>query len=108
VKKKRFSVEQIVAGDETGRGWGSGGGADPEGRDQRADLLSLEEAVRRDGTGPGATDEAASGRKQPVEATGSGAESGQDDVAGCAAKKVLRPSGPPSHGRSFARPVWGQ
>ena len=26
--------------DETGRGWGSGGGADPEGRDQRADLLT--------------------------------------------------------------------
>jgi transposase-like protein len=40
----------------------------------------------------GATDEAAAGRKQPVEAAGSGVEPGQDDVAGCAAKKVLRPS----------------
>lgn len=43
-------------GDEAGRGWGSSGGADREGRDQRADFLLLEEAVCRDGTGSGATD----------------------------------------------------
>jgi hypothetical protein len=44
-------------GDEAGRGWGSSGGADREGRDQRADFLLLEEAVCRDGTGSGATDD---------------------------------------------------
>lgn len=36
---------------------------DPEGRDQRADLLSMEETVCRDGDGPGPADETTLGRE---------------------------------------------
>ena len=34
MKKKRFSVEQIVGVSEAGRGRSSGSGADPQGGDQ--------------------------------------------------------------------------
>ncbi len=39
------------------------------------------------------SDEATSGREHPVEAIGRRFEAGQDDAAGCAAKKVVKPSG---------------
>src|ERR1035441_9954689 len=53
----------------------------------------MEKTIRRAGSGPRAADEATAGREHPVEATGGRAELGQNDVAGCAAKKVLKPSG---------------
>ena len=56
------------------------------------DLLSLEEAVRRAGNRSGAAAKAAAGRKCEAEEVGSRAESGQDDVAGCARKKIVKPS----------------
>jgi hypothetical protein len=93
MKKKRFSVEQIVAVlkqvelgvpvAEVIRKVGN----------QRADLLPLEEAVCWDGDGPGATDETTPGGEQPAKAVGRRSEPGQDDAAGCAQKKVLKPSG---------------
>ena len=46
VKRKRFSVEQIVAVLKQSRGRDAGGGSDPPRRDFGADLLPLEEAVR--------------------------------------------------------------
>src|SRR5271169_2500246 len=46
------------------------GGSTSEGRDQRADLLSMEEAVCWFGDRPGPADEATSGRERPVETTG--------------------------------------
>ena len=45
MKKKRFSVEQIVGVGSRLR-WGCRGRADPEGGHQRADVLPLEEAIR--------------------------------------------------------------
>jgi hypothetical protein len=65
---------------------------DPQGGDYGAEVLSLEsdstlvlkwiECVRS----------TASGREHAVEAVGSRADAGQDDVAGCVEKKVVRPS----------------
>ncbi len=52
----------------------------------------MEGEVRRPGSGSGAPDQAASGGVHEAEATGCGADAGQDHAAGCAAKKVVKPS----------------
>src|SRR5271168_5195604 len=53
----------------------------------------MEEAVRWHGDGSGPANETTPGGEQPVETTGCRSEPGQDDAAGCATKKVLKPSG---------------
>ena len=56
MKRKRFSVEQIVAmlkQAELGVPGGTGGGADPAGGDHRTNALSLKEAVQGIGNGSG-------------------------------------------------------
>jgi hypothetical protein len=50
VKRKRFSVEQIVAVLKQAEVGVAGGGADPPGGDHGADPLSLEEAVQDAGS----------------------------------------------------------
>ncbi len=42
--------------------------------------------------GPGSADGTAAGGEPAAEEAGSGVESGQDDVAGCALKKMVKPS----------------
>src|SRR5277367_6183255 len=49
----------------------------------------MEEAVCWHGDGSGPANETTPGGEQPVETTGCRSEPGQDDVAGCATKKVL-------------------
>ena len=46
VKRKRFSVEQIVAVLKQVEVGSASGGTDPAGGDQRADAVSVEEAVQ--------------------------------------------------------------
>ena len=58
----------------------------------RADLLSVEEAVRGIGNRPCPAAQAASGRECEAEEIGGRAEFGQDNVAGCARKKIVKPS----------------
>ena len=62
------------------------------GGDYRADLLLVEEAIRRIGDRPGTATEAASGSERETEEVGCRAEPGKDDVAGCAGKKIVKPS----------------
>ncbi len=80
------------SGIEAGGAGHAGGGSDPAGRHFGTDVLSLEEAVRRNAVGPGAGAEAAAGRECAVEKAGCGAESGQGDLAGRCHKKVARPA----------------
>jgi hypothetical protein len=70
VKRKRFSVEQIVSSSEAGRGGRAGSGGVPTGRDYGADLLSVEEAFRRIGDRSGPAVEATSGGEREVEEAG--------------------------------------
>ena len=89
MKRKRFSVEQIVAVLKQAEVGVPSGGTDPAGGDQRADAVSLEEAVQGAGNRPGPAVQAAAGRERTA---GSGADVGQDDAPGCAVKKVVKPS----------------
>ena len=77
---------------EAGGSRGAGGGGDPEGWDQRAEVLPVEGKVSRDGSGSGTADEAAAGGKSALEAVGGGTDAGQGDVAGCALKIMVKPS----------------
>ncbi len=92
MKKKRFSVEQMV------------------GVLKQAEVgVPVAEVIRKAGIseqtfyrwkakyaglggGSGPPDEAAAGREPAAEAAGGGADAGQDDVAGCALKKMVKPS----------------
>jgi len=69
------------------------GGGDSQGWDQRANLLSMEEPYVGMQTGQARQMKQLQGREQPVETTGCRSEPGQDDAAGCAQKKVLKPLG---------------
>ena len=61
------------------------------GRDHRADVLSVEEAVRGLAIDQGALIEATPGREREAKETGCRAEPGQGDVAGRARKKIVKP-----------------
>ena len=67
-------------------------GGDPEGRDQRTDLLPLEGEVRRVVSRPSTPDGSVAGREHEAEAVGDGPNAGQDDASGCAFKKMVKPS----------------
>jgi len=87
-EEKAFFCGADGGGFEAGRRGRGGGGGVPTSGDYRADLLSLEEAVCGFGYRSGrATETAARGKRQTEEASGR-AEPGQDDVAGCTAKKL--------------------
>lgn len=75
MKKKRFSVEQIVAVVKQAELGVPVAEVIRKG-DQRADLLSMEEAVCWYGDGPGATDETTPGGEQPIKTTGCRSERG--------------------------------
>lgn len=87
MKKKRFYCGADPRSVEAGAGWGPGRGSDPEGSNQRADVLSLEGEVCRSGSGSSAADGAVKGREPAPEAIGGRPDTRQDDVAGCALKK---------------------
>jgi len=87
MKKKRFSVEQIVGMLKQAQGRSSCGGSHTEGRDQRADVLPMEGEVCWPGNGSGTADGSVAGGEHATEAACSRAYAGQDDVAGCALKK---------------------
>jgi len=55
---------------EAGGGRGASCRAHPQGGDQRADVLPLEQTVRGAGSGPGAADEATARREHALEAAG--------------------------------------
>ncbi len=92
MKRKRFSVEQIVAVLKQAEIGSAGGGTDPAGGDQRADAVSLEEAVQGAGNRPGPPVQTTAGRERAAEAGGSRADLGQGDAAGRAGKKTVTPS----------------
>src|SRR5271168_273399 len=52
----------------------------------------MEVEVRWVGSGPGAADGTAAGGEPAPQEVGGGVESGQDDVAGCSLKKMVKPS----------------
>src|SRR5580698_3428475 len=52
----------------------------------------MEGEVRGPGSGRGSEDGAVAGREHAPEAVGRGSDAGQDDVAGCALKKMVKPS----------------
>src|SRR6202020_2207579 len=58
----------------------------------RADFLPLEEAVRWTGNRSRATAQATTGGEWETEEIGCRIEFGQDDVTGCARKKIVKPS----------------
>jgi putative transposase len=93
MKKKRFSVEQIVAVLKQAELGVPVAEVSRKIRISEQTFYRWKKAVRWYGDGSGASDETTSGGEQPVEAVGCRSEPGQDDAAGCAAKKVLKPSG---------------
>ena len=60
-------------------------------RGQRTDVLSLEEAIRRDGRRGAASPEAARGREPEVEAAGGGPVTRQGDATGRHPLKAVKP-----------------
>ena len=74
MKKKRFGVEQIVGVLKPGGSGSTGRRVDPEGWDQRADVLSVEGEVRWSRGRSGAPDETVAGREPAVEAVGGRAD----------------------------------
>jgi hypothetical protein len=92
VKKKRFSVEQIVGVLKQVEMGVPGGGADPPSRHQRANSVSLEETVPWTGNRPGSPDQTAAERKREAEETGGRVNPRQDHAPGCVSKKTLTPS----------------
>ncbi len=76
---------------EAGGSRGAGQRAGATGGDLGADLLPLEAAVREAGDRPSPPAEAIAGRKRATETVGGRSDLGQDDVAGCAGKKILKP-----------------
>ena len=92
MKRKRFSVEQIVSILKQAEvGVPVVELCRQAGITEQA-LLPVEEAVRRPGDRPGSAAETTAGRERPVEETDGGAEPGQDHAPGCADKKILKPS----------------
>src|SRR6202171_5461378 len=75
----------------SGAGHG-GGGHYPAGWHFGADVLPLEEAVRRAAVGSGSRIQAAAGRECAAQEAGRGAESGQSNLAGRRRKKLARPA----------------
>src|SRR5438046_2829122 len=73
--------------------WREGGGNLPEDRDQRGDVLQLEEAVCRVGDQGAARAAAIAGREWSAEASGSGFVAGPADLAGDRLKKAVKASG---------------
>lgn len=71
--------------------WREGGGNLPEDRDQRGDVLQLEEAVCRVGDHGAARAAAIARREWSAEASGSGFVAGPADLAGDRLKKAVRP-----------------
>lgn len=77
---------------EAGGGGGTGSGVDAAGGYLGADVLSLKEAIWESAGRSGAAIKAATRRKCAAEAGGSGVDAGQGDAAGCAIKKIVKPS----------------
>ena len=92
MKQKRFSVEQIVAVLKQAEAGVPLAELLRRVRSVRADVLSMEKAIRRVRGGSGSPVQAAPGREHRIEVGGSRSNAGQDDVAGCAVKKILKPS----------------
>ena len=90
----------MVNGSEAGRVGLGRGGPDPPGRHLRADLLSLEERIRRSGTGPGARVQTTSRRKFFLAQAGLIAERSYP-----AAEFLGDVGRPPGHRRTRKRPV---
>src|SRR4051794_12342648 len=74
------------------RGRDAGGGGLPQAGGQRADVLSLEEEVRRDGCRRTTQVAATRGREQAAQAAGGRPDAGQAAVAGGDHKKTVKPA----------------
>jgi len=92
MRRKRFSVDRILAVLRQAEMGGASGSADPSGGDHRRDSESLEEALEGLVGGPGAPIQATAGREWPAEEVGGRTDSGPGDVAGRAARKLVKPS----------------
>jgi len=91
MKKSRFTEEQIALALRQAERGGTDPGGVPEDGALGADVLPVEEEIRRDGRGGGAPFEAAGGGESEAEAAGGGPEPGQGDAAGRSAGKTLTP-----------------
>jgi putative transposase len=89
--KKHFTEEQIAFALRQAESR-LGGRSNPQARDQRADLLAMEEAVRRARHCRVATASDLGGGEQEAQAAGCRPEPRQEDAAGRALKKTLRPA----------------
>jgi putative transposase len=92
MKKKRLSLEQIIGVLKQAEVGVPVAEVIRKVGDQRADVLPVEGEVRWSGSGPGPSDGATAGGESALEASDSGSDAGQDDVAGCALKKMVKPS----------------
>ena len=91
MKKKRFSVEQITAVLQQVERRNPRRRRLSPGRDLRADVLSLEEGLRRDAAQRGPRAEAAARGKYQAEAPRRRPDAGQGHAPGRRSKKVLKP-----------------
>jgi hypothetical protein len=92
MKRKRFFSGANCGHREAGGNGDAGGRADPAGRDQRTDVLSLEEAIHRLGDRPSSSAQATAGREWQAEEVGGRTDAGPGDVTGRTAKKLVKPS----------------
>lgn len=76
---------------EAGRDGIAGGGADPPYGHFRADVLSLEEAIRGSGGRPGAAVAVTPGIERAAKEGGSGANPGPSHAPGRTTKKLVKP-----------------
>ena len=90
MKRKRYSDEQIAFALRQAEG-GTTVEEICRKLGVRADVLPVEEAVRRDGHGGDPQAEAARGGERQAEAACRRPEPGQDHAAGCFAKRMVRP-----------------
>ena len=95
MSRRRHTPEQIItalreAEGRSGEGQ-DGEDGDPGARDQRADVLAVEEGVRGDEGGPGASIQGAAERERAAEASGGEPDAGQADPGGSGQGKLLSP-----------------
>jgi hypothetical protein len=92
MKRKRFTEEQIIRGFEGARPGRQDRRPMPQARDQRGDLLQLEEQVWRDGRVRSQAAKAACGRERQAEEAVGRCHARQCGFEGSAVKKMVTPA----------------